>query len=59
MKFLSGLDIRIVKVWNQESSMETSTKTSSTSEVTGRREANTPTNRTKGYTMAMLNKSSP
>ena len=46
-------------MWDQESRKKTSAKTSSTSKVIERREANTPINLMKVYTMFMINEESP
>ena len=56
VKISNTSDRRIVTVRDQEISNKTGTKTRSTSEVIERREAKKSINRTKGYTMVMLQK---
>ena len=59
VKVSSIADRRILIVWDQEIRKKRSAKTISTSEVMEIWEANTSINRTKGYTMVILNKEIP
>ena len=59
MKVSNISDKMIVTARDQEIRKKTSAKTSSTGEVTERREANTPTRLTNGQKMLMFNEAIP